>query len=143
MTEPTTGYAVFLFEQAIDALGEAIKPYLQDGAGGPHIACHAVDTGGAFVEMTLRTRAPDDGEAEIELMVPSQMVRMVVSMRSDEAFGFVVRGGEAAAASLPVVGPGAPPARAPSAALPTSAAQGGMGPVSAMGEDDRRRPPEG
>ena len=27
MTEHTSGYAVFLFEQAWEALGEAIKPY--------------------------------------------------------------------------------------------------------------------
>ena len=29
------GYAVFFFPQALEALGEAIKPYLQDGSGRP------------------------------------------------------------------------------------------------------------
>lgn len=141
MTESTTGYAVFLFEQAIEALGEAIKPYLQAGAAGPHIACQAVDTGGAFVEMTLQAQTPEGEQAEIELMVPIQMVRMVVSTRSDEAFGFVLRSGEPGTTPLPVVGPDAPPARAPSASVPATSAQG-TGAVSATA-DDRRRPPEG
>lgn len=141
MTDPTTGYAVFLFDQAVEALGEAVKPYLQDGAAGPHIPCHAVDTGGAFVEMTLQARTAGDEEAEIELMVPIQMVRMIVSMRSDEAFGFVVRGEGERVTRLPAVGPDAPPAREPSAAVPATSAQGGTGPTTTA--DDRRRPPEG
>ena len=141
MTDPTTGYAVFLFDQAVEALGEAIKPYLQEGTAGPHIPCHGVDTGGAFVEMTLQVRTAGGEEAEIELMVPIQMVRMIVSMRSDEAFGFVVRGEDMRVTRLPAVGPGAPPAREPSTAMPSTAAQGGAGVVTAA--DDRRRPPEG
>jgi hypothetical protein len=32
-------YAVFLFPQAIEMLGEPIKPYLRDTPGGPHIVC--------------------------------------------------------------------------------------------------------
>ena len=141
MTDPATGYAVFLFDQAVEVLGEAIKPYLQEGAAGPHIPCHAVDTGGAFVEMTVQARTAGDEEAEIELMVPIQMVRMIVSMRSDEAFGFAVRSEDMRATRLPPVGPAAPPAREPSAAVPATSARGGAGPVATA--DDRRRPPEG
>lgn len=151
MTESIAGYAVFLFEPAIEALGEAIRPHLQDGPAGPHIACQAVDTGGAFVEMTLQARTEDGSEAQIELMVPMQMVRMVVSMRSDEAFGFGLRNGELRATQLPAVGPGAPPARAPSAAVP-STASGAAATVApavrsdaggSLPPDDRLRPPEG
>ena len=36
-----------------EALGEAIKPYLQEGPLGPHIPCREVDTSGAFVELTV------------------------------------------------------------------------------------------
>ena len=135
MTESTAGYAVFLFDAAIEALGEALKPYLQDGPGGPHIACRLVDTGGAFVEMTLPAPAGAGGDAETELMIPLQMVRMIVSMRSDEAFGFRQRDAAIRAAALPVVGPDAPAPREPSAAMPATA--------DAVELDDRRRPPEG
>ena len=47
------GYAVFFFPQALEALGEAIKPYLTSQPDGPHIFCREIDTGGAFTEMTL------------------------------------------------------------------------------------------
>ena len=50
----SSGYAVFFFPQALEALGEAIKPYLQDGPAGAHVLCHEIDTGGALIEMTLR-----------------------------------------------------------------------------------------
>jgi hypothetical protein len=82
------GYAVFFFPQALEALGEAIKPYLQDGPGGPHVVCNGIDTGGALVEMTLAGTTNDGRAVEVELMVPSGMVRMIVSAHSDEMFGF-------------------------------------------------------
>lgn len=87
MNEPA-GYAVLFFPPALEVLGEAIKPYLQDGPIGPHIPCREVDTAGAFVEMTLVGRATDGREVEVELMVPGNMVRMIVSARSEHGFGF-------------------------------------------------------
>ncbi|MFT4179512.1 MAG: hypothetical protein QM612_08630 [Thermomonas sp.] len=91
------GYAVFFFPQALDALGGAIKPYLQDGPAGPHVSCVEVDTAGAFIEMTLEGRTPEGREVQLELMVPSNMVRMIVSARSDTAaFGFRDRNRSAA-----------------------------------------------
>jgi len=33
------GYAVFFFPQALEALGEAIKPYLTNQPEGPHVFC--------------------------------------------------------------------------------------------------------
>ena len=85
------GFAVFFFPQALDALGEAIKPYLQDGPAGLHVPCREVDTGGAFIEMTLEGRTADGREVALELMVPGNMVRMIVSARSDGDFGFYDR----------------------------------------------------
>lgn len=93
----TSGYAVFLFPQALDALGDAIKPYLQTGPAGPFVPCREVDTGGAFIEMTLEGRGPDGREVALELMVPGNMVRMIVSARSDSDFGFYDRKRVAAA----------------------------------------------
>lgn len=88
----STGYAVFFFPNALEALGEAIKPYLQDGPLGPHIPCREVDTSGAFIEMTIEGQTAQGGKVALDLMVPSSMVRMIVSAHSDNEFGFHVRG---------------------------------------------------
>jgi len=82
------GYAVFFFPQALEALGDAIKPYLQDGPAGQHVICTGIDTGGALIELTLNGKTTDGRQVAMELMVPSGMVRMIVSARSDELFGF-------------------------------------------------------
>ena len=79
----SAGYAVFFFAPALEALGDAIKPYLQEGPAGPHVPCREVDTAGAFIELTLEGRTPEGREVELELMVPGNMVRMIVSARSD------------------------------------------------------------
>ena len=84
----TTGYAVYFFPPALEALGEAIKPYLHDGPGGTHVLCRVIDTGGSLIEMTLDGLTPDGKPVELELMIPNNMVRMIVSARSDGAFGF-------------------------------------------------------
>ena len=59
-------YAVFLFPPALEALGDAIKPYISQGHAGPQILCHEVDTGGAFVELELRGKNPQGKEIEID-----------------------------------------------------------------------------
>lgn len=117
----SNGYAVFFFPQALEALGDAVRPFLQDGPAGPHIACHSIDTGGAFVEMNLLGRDPEGRELSLELMVPSGMVRMVVSTHSDEMFGFGLHAYAKSPTPLPVIGPTAEPANAPSEAIPSSA----------------------
>lgn len=82
------GYAVFFFPQALEALGDAIKPYLVEGPTGAHVLCKEIDTGGALIEMTLQAPAADGKPSMIELMVPGSMVRMIVSAHSDGSFGF-------------------------------------------------------
>ncbi|WP_027080109.1 hypothetical protein [Luteimonas mephitis] len=98
------GYAVFFFPQALEILGDAIKPYLQDSPAGAHVPCNEIDTGGALVEMTLHGRDAGNRDVALELMVPVSMVRMVVSTRSDEGFGF---GPQVVARPEPVVAKGA------------------------------------
>ena len=117
----TSGYAVFFFPQALEMLGDPIRPFLQDGPAGPHVACATIDTGGAFIEMTIDGRTPEGREVSLELMVPSGMVRMVVSTQSEAMFGFGLRNEEPLPVALPVLGPTAEPASAPSEALPSSA----------------------
>ncbi len=82
------GYAVFFFPPALDALGEAIKPYLSDGPAGVHVLCKEIDTGGTLIEMTIEVRDEAGKASLVELMVPGSMVRMIVSARGDGGFGF-------------------------------------------------------
>ena len=82
------GYAVFFFPQALEALGEAIKPYLTGQPDGPHIFCKEIDTGGAFTEMTLVGKDAEGHEVQVELMVPGSMIRMIVSAQNEAVFGF-------------------------------------------------------
>ncbi|KFN44763.1 hypothetical protein [Arenimonas oryziterrae] len=82
-------YAVFLHSGALEALGEAIKPYLSDGPAGTHIQCTGVDTGGAFCEMKLTSKNSAGKDVELELMVPTAMIRLIVSITDGEGgFGF-------------------------------------------------------
>jgi hypothetical protein len=83
-----TMYAVFIHPTALEALGEPIKPFLTDGPHGQHVVCREIDSGGAFFEMLIEGTAADGREMELELMIPSAMVRMVVSTHSDGVFGF-------------------------------------------------------
>ena len=111
------GYVVYFFDQALEALGEPIKPYLQEGNC---VLCREVDTAGSLVEMTLDARTPDGTQVKVELMVPTQMVRMIVSAHGDEKFGFHPRIPIAPTSPLPPVGPTAAPADAPSQAVPAA-----------------------
>ena len=116
------GYAVFFYPQALEALGEAIKPYLRDGPAGQHVPCDEIDTAGALIEMTLHGRSTDGADVSLEVMVPGSMVRMIVSTQGDGSFGFGPRSHEPVAAATPVVGPTAQPASAAPAAVPEGGA---------------------
>ncbi|GAB3388551.1 hypothetical protein [Lysobacter fragariae] len=112
------GYVVFFFPQALEALGEPIKPYLLGTAGNEYVLCREVDTAGALIEMTLDGQAHDGKVVQVELMVPSQMVRMIVSAHGDEDFGFHPR---VAVKDAPVAAT-APPAAVAPAVAPADAA---------------------
>ncbi|QWF15457.1 hypothetical protein [Lysobacter capsici] len=116
----TQGYAVFFFPQALEVLGEAIRPYLLDGPAGAHVLCKEIDTGGAFTEMTLEGRTADGQFLSLELMVPGSMVRMIVSAHGEGSFGFGASLPKPAAKAVPAAAKPAEPVAAPSAA-PTSA----------------------
>lgn len=86
------GYAVFLFPQAIEALGEAIKPFLFDSPMGSHIPCRELDTGGNLVQLRVQARGSDGQEREMTLLIPGSMIRLVVSRTTSPQFGFAPRG---------------------------------------------------
>lgn len=82
------GYAVFFFPQALEALGGALKPYLQEGAAEPHVLCREIDAGGPLIQLTMDGRTTSGEHIDLQLMLPTNMIRMIVSARSDPAFGF-------------------------------------------------------
>ncbi len=113
-----SGYAVFFFPQALEALGEAIKPFLHDSPSGTCVRCNEIDTAGSLIEMTVVGSNPEGQRVETELMVPTAMVRMIVSAHHDGMFGFGPYAFEKTADRLPPVGPTAEPSTARSEALP-------------------------
>lgn len=81
-------YAVYFHPQALDVLGEAMKPYLSEGPSGQFVLCKEIDTGGSFCEITVTVQA-EGKPHEVELMVPTGMVRLVVSVSDSPIdFGF-------------------------------------------------------
>ena len=119
-------YAVFIHPGALEALGEAIKPYLSDGPHGKHVICREIDSGGAFFEMLLEGTTAEGKPVELELMIPSNMVQMVVSTHSDGVFGFHHHGRELAEPMKPRRRMAATP-QAPAAGSPVAPAVAGKG----------------
>jgi hypothetical protein len=83
-----TSYAVYFFPQALEALGEPIKPYLVDSTGDSHIVCAEVDTSGPLFGMTLTGKNERGQPSELEIMVPHAMIRLVMSVHNDHSIGF-------------------------------------------------------
>lgn len=107
--EDKDGYAVYFFPPALEALGEAIKPFLLEGPTGEHVLCRRIDTAGSLIGMHLYGRNATGNVVQVELMVPTNMVRMIVSARSDEAFGFGPRRALKVAAATSPADPGVEP----------------------------------
>lgn len=119
MPDPN-GYAVFLYDNALEALGACIAPYLCDGPQGKHLVCRDVDTAGSFVEMTLLGCDREGRDTDLEFIVPTNMVKLIVSARAEAPFGFVPRRAGGLTTALPPLGPTASPVDAPSQATPDS-----------------------
>ena len=91
------GYAVFFFPQALEALGEAIKPYLTSQPDGPHIFCREIDTGGAvFVDRVENFGNTSSASIPLALgacvaegSIPLSGRAMLVAYGSGEAWGGV------------------------------------------------------
>lgn len=97
-TSDTDTYAVYFFPQALEALGDPVKPYVTDAGTAPYILCDEIDTAGAFVELTVHAVDDSGSTRVVELMVPANMVKLVVSRPSSAGFGF--------RPTLPAAGPG-------------------------------------
>ena len=88
MTEDTQ-YAVYFHANALEALGDAIKPYLSQGANGPHLIGYELDTGGALCEMCVEVKNAEGKPVKTEVMFPVGMIRLVLSIGGiEDRFGF-------------------------------------------------------
>ena len=137
------GYVVYFFPQALEALGDAIKPYLREGPGGEHVLCREIDTAGSLIEMTLDASTPDGRSVAIEVMVPQSMVKLIVSARSEAGFGFSPRVAPALMATLPPVAGDAPAANAPPQALPQPVETPAVAKTEMKTSAESKLPPEG
>jgi hypothetical protein len=88
--EADTGlyYAVYLFPAALETLGEAIAPYLRDGPHGKYLVCAEIDAGGPLFELTIPSHDEAGKPIDIEVMFPTSMVRLVLSIRPESELGF-------------------------------------------------------
>jgi hypothetical protein len=88
MTEQRS-YAVYFHTGALEVLGDTIKPYLVETPSGPYLLCREIDTAGAFCEMQLGGVDAEGKPREVELLVPTSMIRLVISTTAAEfEFGF-------------------------------------------------------
>ena len=82
-------YAVYFHTQSLDVLGEAIKPYLTDAPEGKHLRCKEIDNVGGFFQVALAGTGADGKPLDVDILVPSNMVRLVLSASGAEIeFGF-------------------------------------------------------
>ncbi len=100
-------YQVFLFAAAQTELGAAVESHLREGPEGTHLLCEEINASGPLFSMKLAplpvdpaTPAnPDNGSSALadghhaarQLMVPVAMVKLVVAVEDDSAFGFARR----------------------------------------------------
>ena len=88
MSEQRT-YKVYFHPQSLDVLGEALKPFLVESAEGQHLLCKEIDTTGAFCELTLAGSDSKGQPLDVEVIIPSGMIRLVISASvNDVDFGF-------------------------------------------------------
>lgn len=81
-------YAVLLFPQAVEALGDAIAPYLRTERFGPHLVGKRISSTGPYFELAFDGQSPDGRPVEIQMMLPHGFIRMVFSVQGEGRFGF-------------------------------------------------------
>lgn len=108
MSNDLPSVAVLLFPQAVEAIAGALGGHIRDGELGPHILCRQVNTNGPYFEMVFDGKDAAGNAVEMQVMVPHGYIRLVMSVRGDDSFGFA-RVRQSTVASVPdVAAPAAP-----------------------------------
>ncbi len=82
-------FAVFLFPHAIESIGTTISTYLRQGPPDVHLLASSIDTSGPLFAMVVPGQGPEGVPIDIELMLPHQFVRLVMSVRDEQSVGFI------------------------------------------------------
>lgn len=78
MKKKDNNYAVLLFKEAIEVLGDALEPYLFSGPMGRHLYCKKLEHIGGFIEMTFTPgQVKHRIESDVNLQLPSQFVKFI------------------------------------------------------------------
>lgn len=91
MTQALGRYAVYLVDNAAEALGPVAQPFIQQDESGNHFIATEVDTGGAFCELTLQAQTESGTTVTVEIMIPMGMIRLIISMAHEGRMGFHAR----------------------------------------------------
>lgn len=82
-------YGVLLFENAWEEIGEALKPYQQEGPIGKFLYCREIDLGHAFVTMTFTPKQVEGKiDCKIGISIPSSFVKFVAEGADKTPMGF-------------------------------------------------------
>ena len=67
----------------------SIATSLPNSPEGKHLRCKEIDSAGGFFECELAGSGPDGKPLDVDMLVPSSMIRLVVSVSGNEIdFGF-------------------------------------------------------
>lgn len=85
-------YGVLLTDQGWDELGEALKPYVQNGPIGKYIYFKELTFTGSFISLTFTPNQVQDRiVTEMQIYIPSHFVKFVASAAGENAkkIGFI------------------------------------------------------
>lgn len=82
-------YAVVLFDQAAEELGQIAALWLNRAELGCYIYAKKIDPNGSYFHMWLEHVAPDGSTIETELQLPHQFVKAVFYAADMKRVGFV------------------------------------------------------
>lgn len=88
MSNESSSVAVLLFPQAVEAIAGALGGHIREGDFGPHILCRQVNSNGPYFEMLFDGQDASGRPVEMEVMLPHGYIRMVMSVRGEDSFGF-------------------------------------------------------
>lgn len=82
-------FAVLLFKEAQETLGDAIKPFQISGPFGVFIPCRSVDTTGQLCLLLIDTQRVGGTDLSVEIQIPYSMIKLVIATEREEHVGFI------------------------------------------------------
>ena len=84
-----THFGILLTDQAYEDIGEALKPYVQQGPIGRYLYAESVENQGNFILLTiLPTEVQNRITCPMTIWIPTQYVKFVVGSERPEILGF-------------------------------------------------------